>query len=574
MQIKTVTIEGFRNFLSAKINFSEKSLIIGSNDVGKTNLIAGIRKLLDRSVSELDLEPTESDFHIKEDGAISDTYSISILFSNVVEDSVVATFPGKISPTGELLLIFRAERKDLSSRIFAGRNETNLEEIPSRFYLKHLCMKVVDSRRDLKKFIQLEKKFLLKIAQELRTETEADADSLTLGSLSTKLGEVNNLVGQLNYVAKATNEVNDELKSLAYHNAGYSVRLNSVPLDVAQFVEKLELSGSTNGSDVNLGGDGRNNQILLALWKAKAAREFDQENEVVIYCIEEPEAHLHPHQQRKLSQYLTKTLQGQTIVTSHSPQIVSGYSPDSIIRLKRSPAGAVAASEGCSACISGAWDNMGYRMSILPAEAFFASVVLLVEGPSELLFYRELAKQLDIDLDFYNISVLSVDGISFEVYAAILRAMNIPFAARTDNDISDISTGVVGAKITKRHLAGLNRCLKLAKLPVLSHKSSPYTQHDSLTDGTRDAVVKQIELSSIFVSKMDLEQDLSDELPAEFLSFKGSAVASIEYLQASKAIHMREFLSKHKLGLKGMGAGELAKPLYSCVAIAMGENIL
>lgn len=47
-----------------------------------------------------------------------------------------------------------------------------------------------------------------------------------------------------------------------------------------------------------LGGDGRNNQILLALWKAKSAREHDLENEVIFYVVEEPEAHLHPHQQR------------------------------------------------------------------------------------------------------------------------------------------------------------------------------------------------------------------------------------------------------------------------------------
>ena len=47
-----------------------------------------------------------------------------------------------------------------------------------------------------------------------------------------------------------------------------------------------------------LGGDGRNNQILLALWKAKSERDFDPDNEVIFYCIEEPEAHLHPHQQR------------------------------------------------------------------------------------------------------------------------------------------------------------------------------------------------------------------------------------------------------------------------------------
>ena len=65
-------------------------------------------------------------------------------------------------------------------------------------------------------------------------------------------------------------------------------------------------------------------------------------------------------------------------------------------------------------------------MSILPAEAFFAKSVFLVEGPSEQLFYTELAKALEIDLDYYNISILSVDGVQFKVYASILNAMEIP----------------------------------------------------------------------------------------------------------------------------------------------------
>ncbi|EEF23887.1 conserved hypothetical protein [Ricinus communis] len=327
----------------------------------------------------------------------------------------------------------------------------------------------------------------------------------------------------------------------------------------------------TYGSNVSLGGDGRNNQILLALWKAKASREFDHENEVVIYCVEEPEAHLHPHQQRKLAAYLTSALKGQTLVTSHSPQIVSGYSPDSVIRLKRNISGTYAASKGCSNCISDAWDNMGYRMSILPAEAFFASAVLLIEGPSELLFYTELAKQLDIDLDYYNISILSVNGVDFEVYAQILKAMEIPFAVRTDNDISDLAIGGQKNPRTIRILAGLNRCLKLIDLAPLPHKEMPYEHQHCFADGTRTGVASLTEPREIYPAFIDLEHDLSSHLEEEFIDFKGSVAATIKYLQGSKAIRMREFLSKYKGCVKTLAVTNLAKPLTYCVELARSE---
>ena len=568
LKIDWLEINGFRNFDKCKINFAEKSLIIGANDVGKTNLIASLRLLLDRSLSDLDLEPCESDFHVNAAGKVSESLSITIKFKDTVEDAVISVLAGRVSDNGEFFLKYEAGRTGLTYRILAGHSLKNLEEVQSRFYLRHLCIKVVDSRRDLQKFIQSEKRHLLKVAQELRSSVEAQEDEKTLSALSSALADVNAQVSKLHYVKKATNDVNDELKTLAHHNSAYSVQLNSISIDVSQFVEKLELAGSTSGAQVLLGGDGRNNQILLALWKAKTSREFDKDNEVVIYCVEEPEAHLHPHQQRKLTSYLTTSLNGSTIVTSHSPQITSGYSPESIIRLKRTTGKTSAASNGCSPCISSAWDGLGYRMSILPAEAFFSAAVFLVEGPSEVLFYRELARRLAIDLDFYNISILAVDGIAFEVYAKILDAMEISFVMRTDNDISDISTGKRSSPEIKRNLAGFNRCLSLSGATKLPHRACPYSQQDSISDGTYASVSKAINPKGIYVSQIDLENDHGIELADEFKKFKGTVVAAVKYLQQSKAVRMREFIFAHGQALSRLGKGNLAAPLHACVELA------
>jgi putative ATP-dependent endonuclease of OLD family len=62
MILSTVELKGFRNFKNALINLKEKSLIIGANDVGKTNLIWALRLLLDKGLSEYDIEPRDSDF--------------------------------------------------------------------------------------------------------------------------------------------------------------------------------------------------------------------------------------------------------------------------------------------------------------------------------------------------------------------------------------------------------------------------------------------------------------------------------------------------------------------------------
>jgi ABC-type uncharacterized transport system ATPase subunit len=48
MKIEKIQINGFRNFCEAEINFNEKTLVIGANDVGKTNLLYALRMLLKR----------------------------------------------------------------------------------------------------------------------------------------------------------------------------------------------------------------------------------------------------------------------------------------------------------------------------------------------------------------------------------------------------------------------------------------------------------------------------------------------------------------------------------------------
>jgi putative ATP-dependent endonuclease of OLD family len=561
LKIAKVIINGFRNFHSSVINFNDRTLVIGGNDVGKTNLLHALRIILDKSLSERDIEPEETDFFIHPDGKQAESFTIKIHFAEIIEDAVLSSLKGNVSDDGECVISFSAGRESLDYQLFIGSSDAQLETVSSRFYLKQLNLRYVKSSRDLQKFIQSEKKKLLKQSQGMLDEASNTQDSLDMLSISTKLDEVNQQVAKLNYVKDATNVINEEIKKLSYTYGDYDVHLDTGAIKVNQFIENLQLGASSSGSKMLLGGDGRNNQILLALWKAKSQREFDPEHEVTFYCVEEPEAHLHPHQQRKLADYLIHELPGQTIISSHSPQITERYKPDSIVRLLQTSAGSIAAKEGCSNCISEAWDELGYRMSILPAEAFYASCVFLVEGPSEKLFYEELAKALGIDLDFLNISILSVDGIQFKVYCSILDAMEIPWVLRTDNDVSGIKNSA------NKRTVGANRCFALLNIPNAPDYPNDTNAQHIVDSGIWQSISDTINPRGLFLSKIDLESDLGLELVDELLAYSGkqNIADAVKYLQKKKAIRMREFLANNKDRLAALIDGELAKPLHSAV---------
>lgn len=579
MKLSAVKLKGFRNFKDATINFEEKTLIIGANDVGKTNLLWAIRLLLDRKLNDFDIEPKDSDFYAFEE---TNSFEIILKFNDVIEDCVVSRLKGKISDNDELCLAYKAYRdkatKATSYILYAGISESKLEEIEDRYYRKVLNVQYISSRRDFHNYINKEKNYLFQLAKENREDEEVSEDDKLYTEIQSDLKNVDDKIPKLNFISSATKSINEELASLSLHHKKHNIVFDTDASNIDSFIKNVSIASSHNGEKVKIGGDGRLNQIYLALWASRNELKQEKIEQVTIVCIEEPEAHLHPHQQRKLAEYLNATINGQVLITSHSPQITSEFSPNSIIRLFSQKNRSYAASDGCSKIIKDAFEDFGYRLSIIPAEAFFADAVLLVEGPSEEMFFKTLAKQIGVDLDRLNISVLMVDGVGFKTFIQILNSLNIEWVLRTDNDVFKTP------KKEEYRFAGVQRCIDFYRSFFKPHKDteSILDENESLISGfeaktpstenieAATKIIKELEDYDFFISKNDLENDIfnspiKDDLLEFFDDFDQNEI--IKAMQKRKASFMYDFLKKKKDALKKLDGDFISLPLKRCVEI-------
>lgn len=569
MKLSRVKIKNYRNFFDEDISLNNETIIIGPNDVGKTNLLMAIRILLDKSLSYLDLEPEERDFNI-----FSDEEEITIIleFSEISENSesfIYASLGQDIEDSKMYLMYKGYKNSEEKFKFFmsAKEDEESFHEIPGRNkYINLINCVYLDSTRQLKSFLKKSKANIINSYKQKRDSKEIDDDNNLILEIDKQVNYLNQKVENVSYISKSTEFIKSELSEMSSHNDNLDIKFSSYN-DTNEIMDNVELITQVDGKNVNIGGDRRSNQIYMSMWIKEKNEKYDDSKQFVIFILEEPESHLHFPLQSMTIRQLLKKINSQLIVTSHSPQVVLEFNPFSIVKLSyNKDKKTIVSNNGCSKELEDDVIKFGYRYNLITGSMFFSSGVFLVEGVSELLIYKYISSKLDINLEKYNIMIVPVDGIGFKPYAKLLDRLSIPYAVRTDNDI------VINLKNKKIYYSGINRLIDLHNEKIMKNDWISKEEFSNLNSEKLSSeslklyqkYKKDFMDEGLFISEKDLENDLSN---IDFLSdyikqnYNGKD-EFVKYLQNSKAKNMYDFIDEIKnINITRDNIGDFYKPI-------------
>lgn len=557
MKFKSLNVQNFRNFKSINLDLSNKNVIFGMNDTGKTNLLHAIRFLLDRDVRKKGF--LQSDYY-KNDI----TQDIEIILELCLSDREEDTPQGNDS------------RYLISKVKNARNNDDNLD----RFFIKmtaaydeqELYGNPIMSWGDcLEKLIpiptkgevyDLDKIFKVVYLEPLvdldnnfkrykrilfNQEKKSENDVKIENEIESNIRKMNEGISNLDVVKTVQNKLTDGYRTFKKENLNIELK-SQIMID--GYLDNLIPYVKWDEDDINYyptSGDGRKKILSYAI--TNYAIECVYNNQIVIYLIEEPENSLHRAMQISLSQQLfNQEIYKYFFLTTHSAEILYEMDETQLIRISNKTQ---KNSHSCLYQVPKEYKNAKKRLNKGLSNALFYEKVLLVEGGSEYVLFESVLSYVAPDYEQNGSYLMQVDGISFKSYTILFEELGIKWIVKTDNDL----------KAKKGHpnkfdLIGINRCLELLdkkgekKEPIIinfitglseKEKKQILVQNKKSIYYENQELIQEFNKNKIFLSEVDLETDLFEAIPGELKEITGKE-DPISWLQGSKLYNMVELV--------------------------------
>lgn len=508
--ISRVQIKNFRNFLDIDVVLDHKQVIIGENNVGKTNFLRAIQLILDKDYSDSDRQLAPEDFHDSIEKPMENGEEIEInleikgyehnskLKAQFV-DAVISDDP----PTLRFTYKFVPNRDELGKIInykyfiFKGNNEDHRFTNEDRSYIN---IYVIRALRDVERELKSNKNSpLYKLVKQYEISTD------DLQEISEALKEAAEGILELDEIVHIKDILTNRFSTLSGLQTDHQITLRTFDIDTERLLYTLQVYMGLKERPVSELSLGLANilyiSLMLILLKDKTIlpiikpEQFEslvaedaegilsqlyevsekgnyilkkeiEDNDIeslydfmnehnykhqafTILAVEEPEAHLHPTLQRLIYREVLHNSNTSVIFTSHSTYITSVTPLHYIVHIRKvNDSSKVFSTVNLSLPNKEKKDIERY-IDAKRGEIYFGKGIILAEGITEEYFIPAAADLIEKPLDNYGIVVCNIDSTNFKPYIQLLNTLNIPWVLFTDGDYYEIEAYIDKEGISK-----------------------------------------------------------------------------------------------------------------------------
>lgn len=438
MYIARMTLERFRN-LTCSVDFTESlGLIIGENNIGKSNLIDALRIVLVAEAGpRAQLYVTDADFaHDGVGGPVANDLSISVVLrglSDAERARMVTCLAPSIGPDAARVTLRAHRHGSGRPRLeWSGGDRNNGEvEVWARTAVTYTYLPALrDASADLRpgrgnRLVQL-----------LSVLADGGAER---ASIEAVIATANANLAALQPIVRAKAQIQQRLDEMTGPGYRQSVDLAFAEPQFDRIVGALRaLIGQVQPLEITESGLGFANLLYMATLLASLSVE-EQEALLHVVLVEEPEAHLHPQLQDLFIRHLMTSGANdriQILATTHSPNLASSAGVKHVTVLSRSgPADAVVSRSHADFGLSTEETaHLDRFLDVTKASLLFARRVLLVEGTAEQLLFPLFAEHLGKSLQDAGVAVINVGGLAFGPFARLFGPNQLPYRCAIVSD--------------------------------------------------------------------------------------------------------------------------------------------
>lgn len=539
MRFEKVEIKNFRNFEDVKINLANKNIFFGLNDVGKTNFLYALRYVFDKNVRKQNI--LDSDYHNKQiDKPIEIIVTIDI--SDTTDNDCEKL---RAMLKGALL----SKHKKVYIKLYAEYNKTEMMALPILLWggdMDHLYemkqrgylyeIDYVFNVIYIDSYVDLYSLFKKNVSQLIKNEKDEDKD--ILAEIQKSVDELNNHIASLSGIKEFEDRITPEYQK--FRDEGISVSIKSEIAVKGLYSNIIPYIKQDNDNNLYpTAGEGRKKLLSYSIYDIIS--DETAEKKINLFLIEEPENHLHKSMQIALSQILfTDDKYTYLFVTTHSPFILYEMDNVNLVRIysERKVNGISTFYK-----VPENYEKTRKMLNYCLSEAIFANKVLLVEGPSEYILFSKILSVVHPFYEADGIYILPVNGVKFELYHFILDKLKIFNIIKTDNDLRVAKRGNTYSVYSVLGFSRCNNYIKKKLLPTTQLQENSISAKRKLYDDNKEKLNKIRDAHHIFLSRVDLENDLDEVLHNRLIDLLEEN-SPVDYLQDAKHYHMVELVEK------------------------------